>query len=400
MKVFHRTIAVIFILAILGLAVYHVVTPDLAYSAGEKRALEQMPELSLDSVTSGRFMERAEDYLQDQFPLRAQAMTLKTGTQLLLGKRESQGVYYSGDDRLMERFDGMDPENYAETVAAVKSFAERNPGPEYYFLMVPNAVWRYPELLPAGAETEDQGAFIDTFFTEIGGVMTPVDVRKEFRAYNPSEDLYYRTDHHWTTDGAYLAAQKAFAEIKARDKVVAEEGSAWNYKLPVLLDMPEFSKNVVKNDFAGSLISESGFPLRTADWIAVYLPEEKDGEKLLYTVDYGQGTGKSASCYDVSKLDSDNAYEVFFGGNHPLMEIETSAGTTRSILIVKDSYANAFIPFLIPEYRHLTVVDPRYYYDNIDFLMTSGGYQEVLFLYNVNTFSKDTSLKTVLQNEQ
>ena len=175
MKVFHRTIAVIFILAILGLAVYHVVTPDLAYSAGEKRALEQMPEFSLDSVTSGRFMERAEDYLQDQFPLRAQAMTLKTGTQLLLGKRESQGVYYSGDDRLMERFDGMDPENYAETVAAIKSFAERNPGPEYYFLMAPNAVWRYPELLPAGAETEDQGAFIDAFFTEIGGVMTPVD---------------------------------------------------------------------------------------------------------------------------------------------------------------------------------------------------------------------------------
>ena len=140
MKVFHRTIAIIFILAVLGLAVYHVVTPDLSYSAEEKRALEQMPDLSLQSVTSGSFMERAEDYLQDQFPLRAQAMTLKTGTQLLLGKRESQGVYYSEDDRLMERFDGMDAENYTETVAALRDFAERNPGPEYYFLMVPNAV--------------------------------------------------------------------------------------------------------------------------------------------------------------------------------------------------------------------------------------------------------------------
>ena len=400
MKVFHRTIAIIFILAVLGLAVYHVVTPDLSYSAEEKRALEQMPDLSLQSVTSGSFMERAEDYLQDQFPLRAQAMTLKTGTQLLLGKRESQGVYYSEDDRLMERFDGMDAENYAETVAALRDFAERNPGPEYYFLMVPNAVWRYPGLLPKGAETEDQSAFIDAFYAEISDVMTTVDVRQEFRAYKPSEDLYYRTDHHWTTDGAYLAAKKVFAEIKARDTVVPEKGSAWNYKLPLLGEMPEFRKKVVKNDFAGSLIAESGFPLRTADWIAVYLPEEKDGEKILYTVDYGQGEGKSASCYDASKLDTDNAYEIFFGGNHPLIEIETSLASTRSILIVKDSYANAFIPFLIPEYRHLTIVDPRYYYDNIDFLMTSGGYQEVLFLYNVNTFSKDTALKTVLQNEQ
>ena len=398
MKVFHRIIAIIFILAVLGLSVWHFVTPDRAYSAGEKRALEQFPELSLNSVASGRFMERAEDYLADQFPLRTQAMSLKTGTQLLLGKRESQGVYYCGDDRLMERFGGMDPENYQETVTALLDFVSRHEGPEYYFLMVPNAVWRYPELLPGDAETEDQNIFLDRFFEEIGEAMTPVDIRSEFSTYVPKADLYYRTDHHWTTDGAYLAAKRVFSEIQARDTVTAEEGSAWNYKLPLLGEMPAFTRRIVKNDFAGSLVAESGFPVRTADWISIYLPEEEG--KVLYTVNYGEGQGISASCYDASKLETDNPYEIFFGGNHPLIEIETSLASTRSILIVKDSYANAFIPFLIPEYRHLTIVDPRYYYDNIDFLMASGAFQEVLFLYNVNTFSEDTSLKTVLQNEQ
>ncbi|MBQ6541894.1 MAG: hypothetical protein IJL73_05375 [Lachnospiraceae bacterium] len=399
MKKFHRIIAILFILTVLGLSVYHFVMPDRAYSAGEKRALEQFPELSLNSLTTGRFMERAEDYLADQFPLRSQAMSLKTGTQVLLGKRESQGVYYCGNDRLMEGFEGMDPENYAETMAALKAFAAQYEGPEFYFLMVPNAVWRYPKLLPSGAETQDQDAFLNRFFQDISEVMTPVDIRKEFKSYAPAENLYYRTDHHWTTDGAYEAAKRVYSEIKERDSVVSEEGSAWNYKLPVLGQMPEFTRSIVKNDFVGSLVVESGFPVRSADWISIYFPKE-EGSRFLYTVNYGEGSGVSASCYDVSKLDSDNAYEVFFGGNHPLVEIETSLASTRSILIVKDSYANAFIPFLIPEYRHLTIVDPRYYYDNIDFLMTSGGYQEVLFLYNVNTFSEDTSLKTVLQNEQ
>ncbi len=189
MKKFHRIIAILFILTVLGLSVYHFVMPDRAYSAGEKRALEQFPELSLNSLATGRFMERAEDYLADQFPLRSQAMSLKTGTQVLLGKRESQGVYYCGNDRLMEGFEGMDPENYAETMAALKAFASQYEGPQFYFLMVTNAVWRYPKLLPSGAETQDQDAFLNRFFQDISEVMTPVDIRKEFKSYAPAENL-------------------------------------------------------------------------------------------------------------------------------------------------------------------------------------------------------------------
>ena len=398
MKLFHRIFAILFAAAILGTVLLHAVTPDQSYSAEEKRALEQMPRLSLNSLTSGTFMDGMEDYLQDQFPLREKAMAMKTGAQLLSGKRESHGVYYSEDDRLMEGFQGMDPDNYEETLTAVRSFAERHEGPEFYFLMAPNAVWRYPDLLPAGAATEDQNAFLDRFFAETADSLHPVDIRDAFRSYRPSEDLYYRTDHHWTTDGAYEAAKVLFSAISAHDTVVPEDGSAWNYKLPVLGELPEFSRSIVKNDFAGSLAAESGFPVRTADWISIYLPKETDGQKLLYTVDYGSEV--RASCYMPEKLQSGNAYEVFFGGNHPTVEIETSLASTRSVLIIKDSYANALIPFLIPLYKHLTIVDPRYYYDNIDFLMASGGYQEVVFLYNVNTFSQDTSLKTVLQNEQ
>ena len=91
---------------------------------------------------------------------------------------------------------------------------------------------------------------------------------------------------------------------------------------------------------------------------------------------------------------------MFFGGNHPIIEINTSLDSTRSLLVIKDSYANCFLPFLVPEYRSVTVVDPRYYYDDIDVLMESRGFTDVLFLYNVNTFAEDTNLKTVLKNAQ
>ena len=131
-------------------------------------------------------------------------------------------------------------------------------------------------------------------------------------------------------------------------------------------------------------------------------PEESDEntDKTLYTVTYADTLKKSASCYEPEALEGDDPYQVFFGSNHPLFTIDTSAASDRKLLILKDSYANCLIPFLIPHYQNITVVDPRYYYDDIDALMVSGQFDDVLFLYNVNTLSQDTSLKTVLRNRQ
>jgi hypothetical protein len=68
------------------------------------------------------------------------------------------------------------------------------------------------------------------------------------------------------------------------------------------------------------------------------------------------------------------------------------------LLVIKDSYANAFIPFLAPFYSEITVIDPRYYYDSIDALIADAQITDVLYLFNANTFFRDTTLETVLND--
>ena len=99
-------------------------------------------------------------------------------------------------------------------------------------------------------------------------------------------------------------------------------------------------------------------------------------------------------------LKSDNPYEVFFGGNHAEIGIQTSLETFRRLLVIKDSYANAVIPFLVPYFDGITVVDPRYYQGNIDELTAEGEFTDIVYLYNANTLSQDTSLEMVLRNDQ
>ena len=106
---------------------------------------------------------------------------------------------------------------------------------------------------------------------------------------------------------------------------------------------------------------------------------------------------KTASMYESSALDQKDQYEVFFGGNHSRIDITTPVEENKNLLIFKDSYANCFIPFLQPYFRSIIVVDPRYYYDDVDRLVTDNSITDILFLYNVDTFMTDTSLADVLE---
>ena len=379
MKWYRRIAGFLFIIFIFGLAAAALLQPDRAYSAAEKRNLTQFPALSLRTIADGSFMDRMEDYAADQFPLRDTFMRLKTRLSILRGSVESQGVYRCKDGSLMERFDAPDRENYKETLAAISAFSARYKGPDMYFMLVPNAVSVYPEKLPDHAPTEDQNAYMDRFYKDLPLSIRALDLRNDLNAAAADTQLYYASDHHWTTDAALIAFM--------------------NYKKTAGLDnVPPFHRSVIANDFTGSLVSESGFSVPAPDAITVYLPEEP--EDFYYTVSYTNENLRRASCYETEKLKEDDKYQVFFGGNHPIIEINTSLDSTRSLLVIKDSYANCFLPFLVPEYRSVTVVDPRYYYDDIDVLMESRGFTDVLFLYNVNTFAEDTNLKTVLKNAQ
>lgn len=148
----------------------------------------------------------------------------------------------------------------------------------------------------------------------------------------------------------------------------------------------------VSDSFQGTLAARSGYRVPD-DTIEVYWPDQK--EELVVT--YVQEQTKSASLYAAEKLKTRDKYGMFLNGNHPLTEIRTMASTGRKLLLIKDSYANCFVPFLTGDFEEIVLVDPRYYYDSAEKLMKQYGFTDVLFLYNLNTFLEDDVLHYVLE---
>ena len=368
-------LAGVFLLTLAGLALANGLTPDRSFSDKENRMLAQRPDLSMGRVTDGRFMSEYETYVNDQFVLRDFWIKVKSTTDLAVGKRESNGVYLGKGSRLMEQFQAPEAANLAQTLSGLQAFAARHADLEQFALIAPTAVNVYRDDLPLWAPAEDQNAALDPLYAGMAaaGIQT-IDVRGAFDAAK-GDGLYYRTDHHWTTGAAYLAFQTAAPFLGLDAGAVTYE------------------RHPVTEDFQGTLASKSGFLGGVTESIEVYFPQSD----IACVVTYVEEQVKTASPYDSQKLATKDAYAVFLGGNHALIDIQTSAETDRKLLLVKDSYANCFLPFLLPYYQEIVVVDPRYYYDSLDTLLEDYGLSQVLYLYNANTFFQDTALKLALE---
>jgi len=383
MKKTFQITAICFITFVAVLLALFLILPDKTYSVAEKRNLEQFPAFSLENLVSGDFMNRMEDYSEDQFPYRDQMMSFKSGLLSFLGQKESQNVYLCEGDRLAEKFIHPGAEDTAGKIQAIASFVDRYTGenkknaPRFYFLLAPTACSVYQESLPKYANSDLQETYYEELATRLQGKLQMISLWETFSEKKETMNLYYRTDHHWTTQGAYAAYQWLAQEMD----------------LPASISYEFF---VASNSFRGSLLAKSGFSISTPDEMEIGVP---NAEELLYTVTNVTSGTKTSSVYVTEKLSSDDPYQVFLGGNYPLLQIETEVYTERKLLVIKDSYANALIPYLLADFSQITVVDPRYYYDDLDALM-GANYTDVLFLYNINTFSTDNSLVTVLNNEQ
>lgn len=369
------TIIFVIIIAVFLAAI--IISPDKKYSAEENRMLETRPDATITSITSGRFMNDFENYTNDQLPLRNMWIRIKTTSDMLMGKTESNGVYRCRDGYLMETFQPPEKRNFDSTMTAMKKFSGRYKKLKKYFLLAPNAANILSDKLPSNAPAADQNRFMDKVFSTTGAAgIKSIDVRDTLRSHRDRQ-LYYHSDHHWTTDGAWYSFLQA-------SKTMGLKGSRDLY-----------SRLLVANDFKGSLESKSGYYMCKNDDIYIYYPKKAAKRSVVNYVDEQK---KITSFYKTANLKKKDAYTVFFNGNPPCVKIDTPVKTTRRLLVFKDSYANCFVPFLSQYYRRIVMVDPRYYYSNINDLIDSEQITDVLFLYNANTFSQDTSLSTMLSN--
>lgn len=376
---YFRLTALLLLAAVVALDVAFFATKDRAFSDKENRNLQQVPALSTGTLLSGRYESAFETYVADQFPFRDAWIRVNAFLNRLMGKRELNGVFLAEDGYLIQNFTMPEEAAYRATMDAISAFSLRHSELRQYLMVVPSALTVCADLLPANAMAGKESAYLDRLTQDTQSLpLRFIDVRETLSELRSTAQVYYRTDHHWTTDAAY-AAYRRFAE---------EAGLSG-------LNTP-YEKLLVSDRFCGTLTAMSGSRTDETDEIYIYRNPGESTERVITYVSEGK---RSVSFYDMDKLSTRDQYAVFFGGNHPLVKIENALDGERTLLVLKDSYANCFLPFLAADYKKIVVVDPRYYTDDLELLLRTEGVTDVLFLYNANTLSTDTSLKSDLAAE-
>lgn len=362
---------------VFGFTAATLIKPDASFSETENRTLAQMPEVRLDTVFSGEFESDYEKYLTDQFVLRDGWIGLKTNVERALLKTESKDIYFADDGYLIEKHTGSFTGDTAQRNIQVLSqfmehYLEKFGAEHMTAMVVPNAVDILEEKLPAFASPYDQEEYLGRVAEAMPeGVW--FDAGEILEAHD-EEELYYRTDHHWKTQAAFYVYQK-WAEAKG---------------LPV--PSPEdYQVETVTDSFEGTIQSKLGIHTG-GDTIQLFLPKED----IFYTVQKNEEEETSYSLYDYSALDTKDKYAVYFGGNQALTRMKVRTESDRKILVIKDSYAHCFIPFMLKEFREIDVLDIRYYNQKVSELIEEGGYTDLLFLYNASGFAEDTSITRLL----
>ena len=377
-KVQEKLVGIIFILTLFLFLIINIIVPNKEKSVQENRMLATKPKFRLSSLISGDYDEKFEAYMDDQFVGRDMWRKLKVTVDRIGGSRLENGVYIGTNGQLLEQIEVADENHLAANIKAIKSFSESQSKIPVRMMLVPDAANVLNHSLPSLAKPEDQTQMFSMVRKDLGDSVEWIDVSTELNKHK-TEKIYYKTDHHWTTLGAFYAFQAAAPSLGIEGDL---SGKYVSY--------------AVSDSFNGMLASKSGVNLGEKEQIDIYVPTEEDTDLIVDYVDEGK---RSTSLYDSSKLKEKDQYTVFLGGNSSLLDIRTVSTSTKRLLLVKDSFANSFIPFLTPYYREIVVVDPRYYSGTINDLMDSYRISEVLFLYSGNTFFKDNNISGVFAVE-
>ena len=368
----------IFIILLFLVMIINVIVPDQEESELENRALEQRPRFNLTTILSGDFMEQWEKYLSDQFAGRDTWRSLKVSLDRLGGARKENDIYIGKDGQLMEDIEVPDDGRLEANLTAIRDFAETYEDIPVTMMLVPDAACILNDSLPAFARVEDQRQMFSMAERKLGDTVNWVDTVSILNNHK-SEKLYYKTDHHWTTQGAFYVFQDA-AETLGIEGDVSDD----------------FVSYTVTDSFNGVLAASSGVGLDEMEQIDIYAPTGGDDDVVVNYVDEGR---KTTSLYDSSKLETRDKYGVFLGGNTSVVDIRTVFTSQKRLLVVKDSFADCFIPFLAPYYREIVVVDPRYYSGTMQDIMDSYRITDALILYSGNTFFTDNNISGVFTGE-
>ncbi|MDL2289347.1 hypothetical protein LJB83_01120 [Clostridia bacterium OttesenSCG-928-F22] len=370
-----KILVVLFALTLGTLSIGNLFAPKRAFSEHENRYLAQMPALNGKSILDGSFSAGFEEYITDQFLFRDSWVQLKTAAEQALQKLDSGGVYLAKDGYLIEMFDSYDEAEYEKQLAYLHTF-ERNVaqrlGVPVSIMLVPTASYALADKLPANTPEADQSAML----TKAASMLSSfIDVSSALLQHN-GEYIYYRTDHHWTSLGAFYAYSQYCTHT--------------GLSTPSL---EEYQAETLSTQFLGTTYSKVGLYSTSPDTITGYLPQNAP----IISVEYNLGQTTSNSIFERSYLQTKDKYSAFFNANQSVTRAISTGNAGGKLLIIKDSYANTFAQFPLKDYQEVHMLDLRYYKLSVYDYIEQNGITDVLVLYNLKGLQTDKTLHALAQ---
>ena len=364
-------VSAVFFLSIAIAPIALIALPKSDFSENENRALASFPEFSFSSLASGSYNSMIEEYTVDHFPARDFFVGMKTKFELLTGKKEINGVYVCKNGYYMDVY--KKPQHTKQFIDGVNELDSSLERAEVQLMLVPTACCVMSEYLPKNADCYDQLETIDEIYSSVS--CRTINVSDILIENKDSRKLYYKLDHHWTTGAAYLA----YAKFCEKNFLALEKES-------------DYDIVSVTDSFKGTTFSKVNDYSAKGESIERY-----DLPGLEVKVTYDDTGETSRSMYAPIYLEKKDKYSYFLNNLHYLLTIENeNAKTDEEIVVVKDSYANCFIPFIASQYKKIYVIDPRNYNDVIsDFVNEHENVKTVLVLYNVGTLDTDSGVSNI-----
>lgn len=360
--------ALIFLAFIGAFFILNLVLPDRQFSEQENRYLQMRPEFSFKSLFSGDYTSKFETYTTDQFTFRDEWITLKAASELALGKQENNDVHLCENGTLIEGFKRPENSVLDSNMSALNTLVG-NTDAKVYFALIPDKSDLYSSLLPKNVPNDSEKEVIDYCYGQSNA--TNVDMYSALSAHK-DEYIFYRTDHHWTSLGAYYGLS-ALAE-------------SMGLPCPALDSYTD--RHVVSEKFYGTTWSSSGFSWVDPDTMETFV----NAPEGLKVTSYPQGSPVEGKLYDFSFLEKKDKYSMFMGGNCPMHVIETGNEDKPSLLILRDSYTDSLIPFLLDDFSEIHVLDLRYYRASLKAYIEQNDFDNVLVCYSVSNFCSDSNI--------
>lgn len=400
---------------LLVILVLCIALPDKEFSEQENRKLEAFPSINVQKIAEGTFMREFETYSSDNVVGRDFWMKLKNSVDRTFGKQDNGSAYW-GEQGYLFPIDTVDENQLEKNLTYIYNFVEEAAkiGVKKSFVVpAPTSQEILVEFMPEGAEGLNQHKIIERVESQLSDKMTVVNVEEKLKQAKENKYIYYKTDHHWTQLGAYYS-YKAWAD---------ESGVK-----PI--DESELSTQLLSEDFYGTTYSK--IPTFNLKPDRMYVYKTKAMNEVVMEIDkqglgfenasVRKGTLEVTDMFDEHYLETKDKYAYFLSNNHPLIHLYKTKGgpekireelaeetesfsrneaaeNSKTLLVVKDSYANCFIPFLTEHYEHIYVVDLRYYKKSVLDLIEQYGVDEMMFLYNAVQLANDRNIVFLKQNK-